>query len=219
MPPGRPLQDLGERVSQRFWAKVHKTDECWFWTGYIRDDGYGNFPLRKTVVHRAHRIAYAIGVGPIPAGMVVCHRCDTRACVRPDHLFLGTQLDNIADRNAKNRQAKGIAHPAAKLTDDDVVEIRRRYAVGSVSQHELAAEYGINNAGICRIVRRKIWTHVGGDDAGYGMHLTLNDDTVREIRTRYAAGGITQTQLAIEYGVTNGQISRVVNRKKWKHVS
>lgn len=85
-------------LSERFWPKVEKTDGCWLWTANTRPNGYGLFGSVG-----AHRVAYELCVGPIPSGMYVCHRCDNPACVRPDHLFVGTQLDNMRDMVTKGR--------------------------------------------------------------------------------------------------------------------
>lgn len=84
----------------RFWAKVSKTDGCWLWTGGRSNDGYGNFDNK-----RPHRFSYELAFGPIPPKLNICHHCDTPLCVRPEHLFVGTQKDNIQDALAKNRMS------------------------------------------------------------------------------------------------------------------
>lgn len=87
---------------ERFWRKVKKTDGCWFWMGGRNDDGYG-IAIMNGHVCGAHRKAWAITRGPIPEGMQVLHHCDTPSCVRPDHLWLGTQKDNMQDMRRKGR--------------------------------------------------------------------------------------------------------------------
>jgi hypothetical protein len=99
----------------------------------------------------AHRIAWSRVFGPIPDGLVVCHRCDNPPCVRPDHLFLGTHQDNDADRDAKGRTANGERIGAAKLTDEQVAEIRRLRDAG-LSQTSIAARYGVSQSHVSRIV-------------------------------------------------------------------
>lgn len=97
-------------LEERFWPKVRKTDTCWWWTaGGDKADGYGRIRAggRGTPTLLAHRAAWEITFGPIPDGLEVCHTCDTPRCVRPDHLFLGTSLQNNQDMVAKGRQAKG----------------------------------------------------------------------------------------------------------------
>jgi hypothetical protein len=129
-------------------------DGCWLWVGSSDRDGYGNFGSGKT--RRAHRIAYELFVGPNPEGLHVCHTCDEPACVNPDHLFLGTNTQNTADKVAKGRQAKGRgAGRPRKLTNAKVAEIRRRFAAGGITGRALAQEYGVGVATVCRILLRK----------------------------------------------------------------
>jgi hypothetical protein len=95
--------------------------------------------------------------GDIPAGMIICHRCDNPPCVRPEHLFLGTQADNQRDRKRKGRSGRGEKNGRAKLTARAVREIRARYARGDVSQAALGAEYGVSQPAIGFVVRGEHW--------------------------------------------------------------
>jgi hypothetical protein len=114
----------------------------------------------------AHRISWEIHFGDIPDGLYVLHTCDNPPCANPVHLFLGTQRDNIDDMLRKGRSAYG--HPGrqgekawmAKLTDDQVREIRSLYEVGRISQLALARRYGITQTTIGSIVRRATWKHI-----------------------------------------------------------
>ena len=90
-------------ASDRFWQLVERTSDCWLWKGTLnRRTHYGKFWLNGRTVS-AHRAAYELAIGPVPSGLLVLHHCDVRACVRPDHLFLGTQRDNMQDMSAKGR--------------------------------------------------------------------------------------------------------------------
>jgi hypothetical protein len=146
-------------VDARFWRFVEKSDGCWLWKGGRGDDGYGIFKLPGRVSIRAHRLSYAIAVAE-PEGLQVLHRCDVPRCVRPDHLFLGTNADNMADRNGKGRYSHGEQHRDAKVTADQVREIRRRYAAGGVSQTALGREFGLSQHSIWQIVRNVTWKEV-----------------------------------------------------------
>lgn len=109
---------------ERFWAKVQKSDGCWTWTGAIhKSRGYGQFGYGGFNMF-AHRASWMINRGVIPADMWVLHHCDNPVCVRPDHLFLGSNQDNYDDRDAKNRVRHGSRHPRAKLTEALVIELR-----------------------------------------------------------------------------------------------
>lgn len=167
---GRPPTPL----SVRFWRKVNKNGPvpphvaglgpCWVWTvdlkvlvyPVIRRDGPGAPGVR------AHRLSWEIHRGAIPDGLSVLHKCDNPRCVNPDHLFLGTDADNSADKVAKGRQRapRGEEMPNAKLTADKVREIRRRYASGGISAAKLGREYGIPAASVFDVIRRRRWAHV-----------------------------------------------------------
>lgn len=126
----------------RFMAKVATTpgDGCWLWQAGEGTDGYGRFRLNGLHL-RAHRAAWELFVGPIPIGLNVLDRCDVPKCVRIEHLFLGTTLDNIADKMAKGRQdaPRGEAHPFARLTSAAVAEIR----ASSDTTASLARRFGV----------------------------------------------------------------------------
>lgn len=133
---------------ERFLAKTTPVPEagCWLWTGASHPTGYGRFGITSTRVEFAHRAAWLLFRGPIPAGMYVCHKCDVPLCVNPDHLFIGSATDNMRDASRKGRIrlprasfASSGAHQPAKLTDDQVREIRASKA-GSFA---LARDYGV----------------------------------------------------------------------------
>lgn len=146
-----------QTLAERFWAKVSKSslDLCWMWTAARNKRGYGVI-VDRDVSFLAHRLSWSLANGAIPSGLCVLHKCDVRACVNPDHLFLGTHLDNMADKTAKGRQARGSKSWNAKLSEADVLAIRK--TVGSAK--EVAAQYGVGVSIIGDIRRRQRWGHL-----------------------------------------------------------
>lgn len=145
------------RVAERFWSYVSKSPGCWEWQG-ARIGGYGKFKINYKQV-AAHRFSYELEYGEIPDGLFVCHQCDNRACVRPDHLFLGTPADNVEDAIQKDRWARGERSGRAKLTTAQVQEIRALREEG-VKLQEIADRFGISDSAVQFIVARKNWRHV-----------------------------------------------------------
>lgn len=146
---------------KKFLDKVNKTKSCWLWTAAIRgNNGYGAVRFRGNV-WLAHRAAYTLFNGEIPKGMLVCHTCDNRKCVNPEHLFLGTHKDNSVDAYKKGRVTMpkgnefkpGEQHPNHKLTNQQVLDIRARYAAGGISLRKLAKEYAVDHSCVWQIVR------------------------------------------------------------------
>lgn len=128
---------------------------CIEWTGYRTEQGYGQLWNGKRRI-MAHRASWEEKNGKIPEGMHVCHKCDNPPCINPEHLFLGTDFDNMRDKIEKGRQAKGSQ--LGKLSEDDVVSIKRK--IGKVLQKDIAKEFGVSAATIYYIEKGKTWKHV-----------------------------------------------------------
>ena len=168
-------------VAERLWSKVEKTDTCWLWQGYTMPKGYGVMNLfgpEKGRSRLVHRISYELHFGAIEdASLEVCHSCDVPACVRPDHLFLGTHKENQQDMGRKGRShfsqlrltgdlnptrtrpeclARGTRNGNAKLNPEKVAEIRLRYAQGE-STTTIAVQFGVSRPTIDAVVKRKTW--------------------------------------------------------------
>lgn len=161
---------------QAFWSHVDKNGpvpahvpelgKCWGWTAHLAPNGYGNFG-GKTIPpgarRYAHRASYYFHTGVVPGQLNVLHKCDNRRCVRPDHLFLGTQLDNVRDMAQKGRRVsnvpKGPDHHFAKFTAEKVRELRSLYASG-VGPTELGRRYGVTAQSAWSVAVRKTWKHV-----------------------------------------------------------
>lgn len=151
--------------AQRFWRSfVLAETGCWIWQGRGRgSNGYGALSVDGKPMP-AHRFIWTLFNGPIPKGMMVCHKCDTPKCVNPHHLFLGTATDNVRDCIDKGRfksggamnPPRGTAHPLSKLTDEDVREIRSDDRNNSA----IGRHYGVSKTLIGYIKQRKAWRHV-----------------------------------------------------------
>lgn len=141
-------------------AKVNYATGCIEWQAAKDNGGYGMFRINGRTL-RAHRFSYEANVGEIPEDMCVCHRCDNRICVNPNHLFLGSLADNVADMDAKGRRSMplGERHGCSKLVDADVIAIRRATG-GHGLLTKLAEQYGISRPQISNIRSGKNWTHL-----------------------------------------------------------
>jgi hypothetical protein len=149
-------------IMKRFWDNVDKTGDCWEWRGAKYDDrGYGLTRLFKKK-HLAHRVAFLFAYGTVPEELCVLHVCDNPICCRPDHLFLGTRIDNNHDclekgRHSRTSRNRGESCGSSKLKEADVKMIRERYATETITQARLANEYGVNQSTITYILNGKSW--------------------------------------------------------------
>jgi hypothetical protein len=178
-------QSLQNEIAN-LWARVTKSNHCWEFVGPRDQDGYGlispwDVARGKRVGMHVHRYVWQLTYGPIPDGLWILHRCDNPPCCRPDHLFLGTNLDNVADMVAKGRQSG------------------RHTSVPSDSTWQADPRYD-------------------GQRGSLHSHAKLDENKVREIRRRRAAGE-TLAAMAAEFGVTPGLIGHVIHRRAWKHVA
>lgn len=136
---------------------------CWFYDGYWMPAGYGQFYFTRGTPVLAHRASWILHFGTIPIDMNVLHRCDTPPCFRPDHLFLGTYADNVADMIAKGRNAGPPIHCGsdnvnAVLRPADIPIIRKRLAVGD-TQQAIADDFGVDQTSISSIKSGRTWKH------------------------------------------------------------
>jgi HNH endonuclease len=145
-------------VKERFWSKVDRKgiDECWEWTGARLEKGYGAFSLSHTEQVRAHRFAYELLNGRIGPDQVVLHQCDNPPCCNPFHLSAGSPQDNVNDRDAKGRQARGEMSGLAKLLPEEVREIKE----DPRGQREIARQYGICKSTVGYVKRGETWGHL-----------------------------------------------------------
>lgn len=153
----------------RFFEFVEKSSGCWIWKGAKSSTGYGTFSINGKT-ERAHRISAFINGLRVPAGMCVCHKCDVRECVNPEHLFIASQKDNVADAMTKNRHSVkngvnpmihdfGENHHSAKLDEGKVLEMRRIHSP-KCGFGELGKMFGVSKFAAKKAVTGKTWAHV-----------------------------------------------------------
>jgi hypothetical protein len=235
--------------AERFFSKVDRNGPipphrpelgpCHVWTACVFRSGYSQFRLDgKTQL--GHRVAFFLAHGRWPEPCA-CHHCDNKLCVNDAHLFEGTHAENIADRDAKGRTARGDRSARAlypertargersgmsKLTEQDVRDIQANYLLCRVTKAELARQFGVNKSAVGRILNGQGWRHVAGlrehprrpargETVGSAK---LRESDVVAIREEHARGGVSQRQLAFRYGVTPTIVMRIVHRTAWRHV-
>lgn len=142
------------RVLSRYWSKINKTDTCWNWIGSTTKNGYGVIRIGHSLDVYAHRMAWELHNGAIPTGMHVCHHCDNRRCVNPDHLFIGTQHDNMRDMANKGRNS-----PNRLYTESTVRAAVDRYISG-VSSADVSQEFGVSRVQLRKWVKGEQWSHL-----------------------------------------------------------
>ena len=220
--------DLTEDDIERFWGYVNYNgpNGCWMWDGPMGTYGYGVIGANNKLL-MAHRISETIARGD-PGPLYVCHRCDNPRCVNPDHLFAGTQDDNMKDMVCKGRSCRGEKSGHAKLTADKVRKARELVVSGEQTQQAIAREYGVIEATLNQAIHGRSWSHVteGADaiavKAGRlqsgerNTQSKLTSVQVIEIRRIAANGEETQLEIAKRFGVVNSTISRIVTGKSWK---
>lgn len=146
-------------------ARFHKfvpdvpATECWEWQSVRNQSGYGKFWLNGRT-DLAHRVSYKIHKGSIPDGLLVRHTCDNPPCVNPAHLLVGTVKDNALDALSRGRYRRGSDNARAKLTEQDVRDIRASWASGE-TQVSLAGRFGVSRSAIQFALSGKNWAHVG----------------------------------------------------------
>lgn len=207
---------LIERFSTK-WVK-DEASGCHLWIGAKLPKGYGfmKLPRERRQIY-AHRLAYLIHYGEIPDRMQVCHRCDNPSCVNPEHLFVGSSQDNHDDMKVKGRSTYGERNARAKLTDEQVAQIRMAAEAGE-SNEAIAERFGIHKATVSRIAVGSRWGKATRKPPRKTPHRTvLSDRDVIAVRAMWEAG-LKQREIAEKFGTSQTQISRIVRMKRRQDV-
>lgn len=152
---------FNEKVDFKGPTMDHMSTSCYVWTGSSLRQGYGRFYIQGKL-YLAHRVAWQSIAGDIPPGLQVLHECDNPACVRPSHLWLGRNEDNVADKVRKGRQycPRGQSNPKARLTPALVLELRTLWRDTDATVKELARRFGLGTSATHAAATGKSWTHV-----------------------------------------------------------
>lgn len=223
----RPRSCGCSRIRNRlklFESKFEKSTGCWQWKGSLNSGGYGKFKSDA-----ASRWAYILYREKIKKDLQVCHTCDNRLCVNPDHLFLGSIGDNMRDRTSKGRQAKGSSIGSSKLTEDQVLEIRKMRIAGNDFQ-KIADRFDIQWDLARKVCKNNIWKHVPlgveskavkqvrraakGSAAG---GTKLSEEQVIQIKSLILLGK-KQKDIAFQFGVNNSTICDIAKGRTWSHL-
>lgn len=213
---------IGKTLRDCYFERVIQRKGCWDWLGSVDHDGYGLLSYRR-VVYRAHRLSYELLKEPIPDGLWVLHRCDNPRCSNPDHLFLGTAIDNVADKTAKDRQAAGSRNGRAKLTEDNVRLIRALYRRDILrSCSKLAKKFNVSTPAILNALKGPGWKHVEGvipaslidvNKRRTQFRSKLSDQDRAAIREQLKAG-IPAVRIYRRYKVSPSYISLIKSGKR-----
>lgn len=213
-----PLRDLTADEIRRFESKIDKTpgfgpnNDCWKWTGHLIPTGYGRFTIREPESKHgflqplSHRIAYLLHKGRFDPSLLICHSCDTPACVNPDHLFAGTHFDNAHDCRRKKRL--GARRGLPKVSREDVIAIRAAAARGE-SSRSIAKRYNISESGVSCIIKGKTWRAVGGPLTK--KFTQLSDVAAKEARLLYASGRLTKAEIARRFHIEKSTIGKILS--------
>lgn len=147
----------------RLWNRTDRSSGCWIWTGCVDGSGYGLISLNGKMV-KTHRLSWVLSNGQIPEGLFVCHHCDNRKCINPDHLFIGTNKDNMQDKVRKGRKngggpAMGEHNGSAKMNAKKVIKIRELHKNG-MSEKKISKQIGVGKSQVHRIIARQNWKQV-----------------------------------------------------------
>ncbi len=152
------MKGKNKNIKEDVWKRINikGEDDCWEWKGYVLSNGYGQIRIDYRR-YRTHRLVYELTYGPIPEGLLVCHKCNNRKCCNPKHLYVGTQKDNLKQMIEDGRKPIGENSSKAKLNWKQINEIRKKYIPYIYTQKRLGKEYSISESECFLIINNKVW--------------------------------------------------------------
>lgn len=183
------------------------SDGCWLWVGADNGHGYCRTNIFNDGYAYVHRISYALHIGPIPTGKCVLHRCDTRNCVNPKHLRIGTAKENVEDCILRGPRTSKM-----KLKPVDVLAIRKAKCAG-VSHRALAAKYCVHYSTIERIAQGRSWCVVKGNELAHVCRPPVSVTRVKRIRKLHADGA-TYSEIAEKCQVSQSTVGRIIRGER-----
>lgn len=220
-------QQILDKYQNNFWDRVDKSGNCWIWKRKPGNHGYGNFNITRQQVKcqiTAHRASYYYRYGTLlSSNICVCHTCDNKLCVNPDHLFLGTIADNIKDATRKGLMPFGEKCGSSKLLDKDILDIRRTLINDpELSYVRLGNTYNVSAETIRKIALYRTWRHIKVgtiperqikiENCG-GTKLT--NKSVKDIRKRHLLGE-SIASISKDFNMTHQAIWNIVKYKTWR---
>lgn len=222
---------FNKELLTRFWNKVYiPTDyinDCWEWAAFCNEKGYGKFAINR-IMFMAHRVCYEYYFGEIPISILVCHECDNPKCCNPNHLFLGTQLDNMQDAANKNRTCKGSNNATSKLTEDFVRQIFIDIHNNKYSDlNSICIDYGIGETTLKNILYGRTWCHVTKDlvvplvdfqnKVIHRVGYKLSIDDVKLIKYKLSINESIR-KLSNDFNVSYAAISAIKHNRTYKNI-
>lgn len=211
----------------RFWSMVEKQDGgCWLWGGPRFGNKYGQISLDDGGATTAHRFSWVAHSGVIPRGKFICHKCDVRNCVNPEHLYVGDHEDNMQDARERGRFAlrktgqqfklvkRGELPRGRILTREQADRMRQEYAAKKYTQTQLAVRFGVSQGLVSKTVRAQVHVNavVTGEKRKGHYRRKLPIDGAAQIVGLYRSGAFTQKALAAKFGVDQTYVSALVKR-------
>jgi hypothetical protein len=222
MPIGKESRNE-EWILSRSWVS---DNGCWLWIlGLSGNNKYGSATALSGKMVPAHRLSWEIFKGQIPIGMEVCHKCDIPPCVNPDHLFLGTHLDNMRDMVLKGRKnpQRGEHQGGSKLKESDVLKIREKYISTDATFSDLSREFNISITNIMDVINGKSWTHLPVSSKAElrrkwemvrRLRFGLTPDQVVALISAYKTGTFNFRTVREEYGISTSHAYNIIKGRR-----